>query len=223
MRASWQRRALLATIVALAIAQMRDCVATSIEIDLGNPGTLSVHKKVSFNALNGMLLMEQPLSLEFNFSNNEFVRLFSITSLLFSAEIDLHTNGVGQLGTLQGTGHLVDINGQPIPGFGVTGNSSGDDGSLSIGFFPLLKDQNGTPDKDLARPLDFFGIEFDLTVPDVQDPSIHVTGAEFRLVSDPDRVFGIGPGVPRDIVPDFGGTLLLFTIAFGSLITAKRL
>jgi hypothetical protein len=167
-----------------------------------------------------MQLTGQSLSLDFTFADNEFVRLFSITSPLFSAEIDLHTNGAGNLGDLQGTGHLVDINGQPIPGFGVIGQASGD-GSLSLGLFPLLKDHNGMPNKDLLRPLDFFGIDFNLTLPDVQNPSIHVTGADLGLFSDIVMPFGVGPGLPQDIVPDSGSTLVFLAVAFSSLVAAK--
>jgi hypothetical protein len=106
-----------------------------------------------------------------------------------------------------------------IPGFGVTGSASGHD-LLGIGLFPLLKDKNGTPNNDLPRPLDFFGIHFDLTFPDTLNPSIHVTGGEFGLFSDPGRVFGVGPGIPRDIVPDSDGTLLLLSVSVIGLLGA---
>ena len=89
-------------------------MATSSEVDLGSPGTLSADRTFSFDQLNNIQLVGQSLSLDFTFTNNAFVRLFTITSPLFSAQIDLQTNGTGQLGTLQGIGHLVDINGQPI-------------------------------------------------------------------------------------------------------------
>ena len=216
----WRRKTLLAGAFVFAIIQIRDCMATSSEVDLGNPGTLSAHRTFSFDQLNNIQFVGQSLSLDFTFTNNEFVRLFTITSPLFSAQIDLQTSGIGQLGILQGTGHLVDINAQPIPGFGVTGNASGD-GSLIIGLFPLLKDQNGTPDTSLARPLDFFSIHFDLILPNIQNPSIHVTGGDFGLFSDADRPFGIGPGLPLDIVPDSGGTLVLLSMALGSMVVVK--
>jgi hypothetical protein len=219
-RRSSRRKLFLALVAMCAFGRIPGCLATGIEIDLGTPGRLAVHKKNSFDQLNNVQLGGQSLSLDFTFSKSEFVRLFSITSSLFSVEIDLQTNGAGQLGFLQGTGHLVDINGQPIPGFGVTGNASGN-GSLSIGLFPLLKDQNGTPNKDLARPFDFFGIDFDLTLPNLDNPSVHVTGAEFGLFSDPDRVFGIGPDLPRDIVPDNGNTVVLLTFVLCFVGAAK--
>jgi hypothetical protein len=35
-------------------------------------------------------------------------------------------------------------------------------------------------------------------------------------------VFGIGPGVPRDIVPDSGSTLLLCTLMLITLLGVRR-
>jgi hypothetical protein len=157
------------------------------------------------------------LSIDLTISNNEFVRLFTITSPPFHVSITLQTNGTNAHVFLHGTGYLVDSQGMAIPGFGVTGSASGHN-LLGIGLFPLLKDENGTPNNDLPKPLDFFGIHFDLTFPDAHKESVRVMGGEFGLFSDPGTVFGIGPGIPRDIVPDSGSTLLLFSVAgFGLL------
>jgi hypothetical protein len=202
------------------MAPVATSVATSSEIDLGNPGTLSGHKTFTFDQLDQTPLGGQSLSLNFTFANHQFVRLFTITSSLFDAQISLQTNGTGDLGTLHGTGYLVDHNNDPIPGFGVTGNASGD-GLLSLGLFPLLKDKNGTPNTDLSRPLDFFSIHFDLALPVIQDPSIHITGGEFDLISGFDKPFGIGPDLPRDIVSDGGITIVLLAIGLAFIGVAK--
>ncbi len=189
--------------------------ATPIEIDLGSPPKIASDLSVPFNALNGTNIEGQTFSFDLAFSNNEFVRLFTITSPSFEVFIRLQTNGSGPLDSLQGTGNLIDSQNNAIPGFGVTGSASGNN-LLGIGLFPLLKDKNGTPNNDLPRPLDFSGIHFELMFPDIGNPSVHVTGGEFELVSDPDAVFGVGPGVPSDIVSDSGSTLLLFSItSFG--------
>ena len=189
--------------------------AVLISADLGSPHTITSQTlPSSFDALQGTLLNGQSVSLDVSFSNSEFVRIFSVTSWTFDASIKLQTNVTGFLGFLHGTGYLVDINGNAIPGYGITGSASGSDGSLFLGLFPLLKDENGTPNTDLLRPFDFYGVHYDLIFPDVNDPSIHVTSGQFTLFSDPNGVFGIGPGLPRDIVPDSGSTLLLLGIAF---------
>jgi hypothetical protein len=189
--------------------------AVLISADLGPPHTITYQTSPSsFDALQGTPLDGQTLSLDFSFSNGEYVRIFNVTSWTFDASVKLQTDGSGLLGFLDGTGYLVDINGNAIPGYGVTGSASGSDGSLFLGLFPLLKDENGTPDTDLLRPFDFYGVHYDLILPDVNDPSIHLTAGQFTLFSDPDGVFGIGPGVPANVVPDSGSTVLLFGVAF---------
>ena len=207
-------------ILAFVVGPVRGALATVSEIDLGSPGTLAIHRKFSFDQLNNTQLVGQSLSLDFTFSDNEFVRLFSITSTLFSTDIKLGTNGSGDVGTLHGTGYLIDQNGEPIPGFGITGEASGN-GAINLGLFPLLEDENGTPNNNLPRPLDFFGVHFDLMLPDIEEPWLHITNGQFGLFSQHDTPFGIGPGLPRDIVPDSASSLILLIIAVGFLITAK--
>lgn len=188
--------------------------AVLINVSLGPPHTITDHTaSPPFHDLQGTQLYGQSLSLDVSFRNGEFVRLFSITSWTFEASVKLQTNASGLLGYLDGTGYLVDVNGDPIPGYGVTGSASGSDGSLSLGLYPLLKDKNGTHNDDLLRPFDFYGVHYDLMLPDVNNPSIHLTIGQFILSSDPGGVFGIGPGLPADIVPESGSTMLFFGIA----------
>jgi hypothetical protein len=188
--------------------------AVLISADLGAPHTLTNHTSPSsFDTLDGTRLYGQTLSLNVSFLNGEFVRLFNITSWTFDAAIKLQTNGSGLLGFLDGTGYLVDSNGDAIPGYGVTGSASGADGSFSLGFYPLLKDKDGTHNTDLLRPFDFYGIHYDLTLPDLNDPSIQITLGQLMLSSAPGGVFGIGPGLPRDVVPESGSTVLLLGMA----------
>ena len=196
--------------------------AVLISADLGAPHTLTNHTSPSsFDTLDGTRLNGQTLSLNVSFLNGEFVRLFNITSWTFDAVIKLQTNGSGLLGFLDGTGYLVDSNGDAIPGYGVTGSASGSDGSLSLGFYPLLKDKDGTHNTDLLRPFDFYGIHYDLTLPDLNDPSIQITLGQLMLSSAPGGVFGIGPGLPRDVVPESGSTILLLGMA-GLLVGVVR-
>jgi hypothetical protein len=213
LRHAIRSRALIfAATAMLAVAGVRRVQAIAIQIDLGNPGTLSNDLAVAFNGLNGTSLLGQTLSLDFTFTNQEFVRIFTVTSDSFIAGLNLQTDGSGLVGFLQGTGYLLDAQGNAIPGFGVTGSASGDDASMFIGLFPLLKDSNGTPNDQLHRPFDFYGVHYDLTFP--SNPSVAVTAGQFRLLSDTGP-FGIGPGLPTDIrpAPDMGSTLLL--LGFG--------
>lgn len=209
----WMSKTGTFILAGLLVSLARSAEATPILVDLGPSHTITSQTPLSpFDELNGTPLSGQNVSVDFSFSNDEFVRLFSITSTTFEAFIKLQTNASGFVGFLEGTGYLVDLDGNAIPGYGVTGSASGSDGSMAIGLFPLLKDACGTPNTDLLRPLDFYGVHFDLSFPDANNPWIQVIGGEFTLISDARGVFGIGPGIPTDVVPDSGSTLLLFGI-----------
>jgi len=109
---------------------------------------------------------------------------------------------------------LVDQEGNPLQPPQQLGSASGDNGLLAAGLFPLLPG-------DLSRPLDFFGIHFDLTLP--VSPFVSITGEEFLFKSDGNAPFGVGPGVPTDIVPETGSTLLLLSLAlFGPILARLR-
>ena len=157
------------------------------------------------------------LSEDFLFANNAFVRLFTGTDSSFDAIIILQTSGSGLVGFLDGTGYLIDALGNAIPGYGITGSASSSDGSMGLGFFPLLKDKTGSPNEALNRPLDFYGVHFDITFP-VVDPSIEVTGGQFFLTAQ-GTTFGIGPNLPA---PDAGSTALLFGLAILVLYTPLK-
>ncbi len=207
----------------LALAGVGTVQATTIGIDLGPSSVLTginpETKNIGFDGLNGTPVVDT-VSVDFLFTNNAFVRLFTATQPGFEASITLQTNGSGLVGFLHGTGFLIDAHGNAIPGFGITGSSSGNDASMSIGLFPLLKDEDGTPNDQLQRPLDFYGVHYDFTFP--SNPSVAVTGGEFQLAANGDFTpFGIGPHIPADIVPDVGGTLLLLGIGLAGLIGMK--
>jgi len=186
--------------------------ATTIDLDLGPPPHVTSKVTNSFAALNGTALQGQTLSLDFTFSNGEFVRLFTVTSNPFVALLKLQTNSSGMVDSLSGTGFLVDQQGNPLQPPQQLGSASGNNGLLAAGLFPLLPG-------DLQRPLDFFGIHFDLTFP--MAPSISITGEEFLFESDSNAPFGVGPGIPADIVPDKGFTLLLLSLALFGPILAR--
>lgn len=210
----------------IALAGVGKVEASTIGIDLGpsqvltgiNPET----SRIPFDGLNGTPVVGS-VSVDFLFTNNEFVRLFTATQPAFDALIILHTNGSGLLGFLQGTGYLIDAHGNAIPGFGITGSASGDDASMGIGLFPLFKDTNGTPDDQLQRPLDFYGVHYDFTFP--SNPSVAVTGGEFLLTaSGAITAFGIGPNIPADIltIPECSSTtFFLLGIGLAGLVRMR--
>jgi hypothetical protein len=50
---------------------------------------------------------------------------------------------------------------------------------------------------------------------------VTITGGEFQLVS-PSNVFGVGPGVPANIVPDSGSTLFFLSLALVLVVAAGK-
>jgi len=197
-------------IAAVSLGAIVSAQATTIDLDLGTPPQVTSQVSSSFDALNGTALQSQTLSLDFTFSHGEFVRLFTATSSSFVALLKLQTSSVSQVDFLSGTGFLVDQHGNPMQPPQQLGSASGNNGLLAAGLFPLLPG-------DLSRPLDFFGIHFDLTLP--MSPFVVITGEDFLFQSDGNAPFGVGPGVPADIVPDDGSTALFLAITLAGLIS----
>jgi hypothetical protein len=212
LRDVFKASALFAAIIAVAsLGTVRSTQATTIDLNLEGAPHITSKVENSFAALNGIALQGQTLSLDFTFSNGKFVRLFSITSNPFVGLLKLQTNSPGMVDFLNGTGFLVDKHGHPLERPQQLGSASGD-GWLAAGLFPLLPG-------NLHRPLDFFGIHFDLTLP--VSPSISITGETLLFSSDDKRPFGVGPDVPSDLVPDEGSTLLLLSLASLGLIPVR--
>ena len=201
-----------AIISAVSLGAVLSARATTISLDLGTPPRVTSNVTNSFDALNGTALQGQTLSLDFTFSHGEFVRLFTVTSAPFVALLKLQTNGSSNIDFLSGTGFLVDQHGNPLQQPQQLGSASGDNGLLAAGLFPLLPG-------DLSRPLDFFGLHLDLTLP--MSPLVVITGEDFLFKSNGDGPFGVGPGVPRDIVPEGDSTALFLAITLAGLISMR--
>ncbi len=186
--------------------------ATVIETNLGTFPNITSQVGKTFTDLNGTSLSGHTMSLDFVFTNGTFARLFTVTRPLFSVSLQLQTSGVGNVGLLTGTGYLLDEAGNSLLSPQDLGSASGDDGSMRVGLFPLLSGQ-------LEGPVDFYGVHLDLTFP--TSLSVNIIEGYFDLiaagVSEDDR-FGIGPGVPPDIVPDSGGTILLLGASIAAIV-----
>jgi len=188
--------------------------AIAISLDLGPSGKITSELNTSFNTLNGVALAGQNVSLDFTFTNAEFVRLFTATSESFSTLISLQTDGTGLVGFLDGTGFLADQSNNPLHSPQTLGSASGGNGSMLAGLFPFFSNE-------LQQPVDFYDVHFDLTLP--VNSSVSITGAQFALNSEPHHPFGIGPGVPADILPDTGSTFLLLSFGLLVLVVGRML
>src|SRR5260370_29961472 len=122
----------------------------------------------------------------------------------------LQTSSSSSAGFLHGTGYLPDSLGNALEAPPETlGSASSSNGSMSVALLPTV-----------GSPLDFYDVHFDLTFP--TNPAV-VTGGQFRLLSNTGP-FGIGPGLPADIVPDTGSTAILLGLGFvGIILMTHRL
>jgi hypothetical protein len=173
--------------------------------------------------LDGVPLAGQNISFDIAFINGHFIRAFTRTTNLF-IDLRIPLNSVvpysedfaGQFPA--GSGYFLDQNGNPI------GPASG----LSLYFDALnffLSDIQlvSSLAPNTPRPLDIYGFHFDFAVPSVP-------GAEFvedqmsfpSVVIFSGREFGIGPDIPRDIVPESGDTLALLSIGVVGLLVGKQ-
>jgi hypothetical protein len=192
------RTYLFAVIALTVMASSQAVQGVAIQINAGAPGTLSSDTIIPFSDLNKTALLGQNSSVDFRFPNPEFVRLFTVTTA-FSVQMTLQTSSFSLVGFLHGTGFLTDSLGNPLEPPQTLGSASSNDGSMTVGLFSQVN-----------RPIDFYGVHYDLTFP--TNPAV-VTGGQFRLVSD-SGPFGLGPGLPTDIVPDTGSTAILLGLGF---------
>jgi len=116
--------------------------------------------------------------------------------------------------TVSGTATLLDSFGQPI------GSPSPLDEGLEGGpsFQPDVV-LSFTPDF-ATTPVDIYGIGYDLQLSDSP-------GKMFAIAPRQDAIlfggfYGVGPGIPRDIVPDAGSTLGLLLCGIAACAALKR-
>jgi hypothetical protein len=199
-------------LTALATTAIQTVQATIIELELGPSQTLSYDTSVLFEDLNGTPLTGQNLSVDFTFADNAFVRLFSVTTT-YGTSLLLHTDGAGLVGYLDGTGYLLDANRQALHTPQYLGAASSSDAWMCADLFPLWSGE-------VQAPFDGYGVHYDLTLPN--NPLVKVTGAELRLSAyGGEGPFGIGPGVPINLVPDTGETMLLLGLSLAMIVTAN--
>jgi hypothetical protein len=199
----------------VAILTMANLSATLI--DLGPSGIITERSR-SFSGLEGMQLAGQSLNLDFSFSNNEFIRVYSTTEgrPAFYSSLFLQTSATTSPGFLVGNGYVTDANGQQYSG--LVGRAMGDDGTTYLGLFPFWNDIGPIP--GIATPLDIYGIHYDITLPttaqtEIVSSQLGIFGLEIsNREGGPFSTIGIGPGIPDQIppVPDAGSTLLLLAI-----------
>lgn len=201
--------------------------ATTITADIGPQGIVGAGERdYVLNGLYGIPLQGQNWSLHITFSRDEFIRLYTASyypngtsgsnfgELTFDVLALLQTNATGSLDYPTGTAYAFGSTGNPVIPVQTTGGGSVSGfGALrvGVGVFPLLNQTNP------SLPLDFYGVHFDLTLPFSANHQIE--SGTLRLVSN--SVYGVGPGIPANMVPEGGSSLLLFGVGLAAICLPK--
>jgi hypothetical protein len=203
---------LLAVVAFLVLGSV--AAATPLWVDLGSTGVVHNSRTVDLGAPN-VQFAGQNIDIDFNFKNGQFVRLFTATNNSFQIDAFFRINNA-PLPALNfaGSGFLTDSHGADLgpavtlEAFPVTQHSH--QVGVDLVLRPLISD---------VVPVDVFGIHLDLTLPN--SPGFGFGDGPPGGVTFAGNVLGIGPGIPRDIVPDVGSTALFLTIALGGLISMR--
>jgi hypothetical protein len=189
-------------------------VATQLCIDLGPTGVVHSSRAVDSGAPNVQFL-GQNIDIDFSFQNGQFIRLFTETKNSFQIDAFFRINNA-PLPALNfaGSGFLTDNHGAELGPAVTLEASSVDDHSHQMGVDLVLRPLTGD-----VVPVDVYGFHLDLTLPNC--PGFGFGDGPPGGVIFGGNIFGIGPGIPRDIVPDFGSTALFLTIALGGLISMR--
>jgi hypothetical protein len=162
----------------------------------------------------------QNIDIDFSFQNpdprhSQFIRLFTATNNSFQIDVFFRINNA-PLPALNfaGSGFLTDNHGAELGPTVTLEAFPADDGVHQTGVDLLLR-----PVTSNAVPGDAYGFHLDLTLPN--SPGFGFGHGPPGGVTFDGNIFGIGPGIPRDIVPDFGSTALFLTIALGGLISMR--
>jgi hypothetical protein len=204
-------------LLALAAFLVRASVAVAIPlaIDLGPTGVVLRDSRTVECAGPDVRFEGQNIAIDFSFQNGEFIRLFTATKKSFQIDAFFRINNA-PLPPLNfaGSGYLTDNQGgalgPPITlqAFPVT------DLVNEVGVDLLLRLLTSN-----ALPADIYGIHLDLTLPDC--PGFGFGDGPVGGVTFAGDIFGIGPGIPRDIVPDLASTFLLLSLGLVGLVVAR--
>jgi len=189
-------------------------VATPLWVDLGPTGVVHNSRTVDLAAPN-VQFDGQTIGIDFSFENGQFIRLFTATNNSFQIDTFFRINNA-PLPALNfaGSGFLTDNHGAELGP------------AVTLVALPVEQDFHQVGVDLVLRPLtsdvvpdDVFGIHLDLTLPN--SPGFGFGDGPPGGVTFDGNIFGIGPGIPRDIVPDDGSTALFLAITLGGLISMR--
>ena len=197
----------------MSVVARRTTLAIPVPVDVGSTGLVLGGRTVEL-AAPSLQFQGQNITIDCNFENDEFIRLFTATKFFqIDAFFRINNASLPPL-NFTGSGFLEDSQGVAI---GPT---------ITLQAFPVT-DLGHEIGVDLVLtalstnvvPADVFGFHLDLALPD--SPSFGFGHGPPGAVTFDGNIFGIGPGVPRDIVPDGGNTVLFLAGTLAALILIR--
>ena len=200
--------------VAAFIVSGSVAVATPLCVDLGPSGVVHNNRTVDSGAPD-VGFAGQNIDIDFSFQNGQFIRLFTATENTFQIDAFFRINNA-PLPALNfaGSGFLTDSHGAELGP------------AVTLEAFPVTQHLHQVGVDLVLRPLtsdvvpdDAYGFHLDLTLPD--SPGFGFGSGPAGGVTFTGNIFGIGPDVPHDIVPDGGSTALFLTITLAGLVSMR--
>jgi hypothetical protein len=187
-------------------------VAIPIQVDLGSQGVFTFSQSISFPEP-AVQFQGQNIQFDFTFQNDEFIRLFTATQF-FDVDVLLRINNSPSPLLFTGIEYLTDSSGAPlgrpvsIQAFPVT---NGINEVIGTDFFAI-------PSIGSARPVDIYGIHLSLNLPN--EPAFEFPGGTSGAITFDSDIYGIGPNIPADIVPE-PSTMWLLTLGVIASISVR--
>jgi hypothetical protein len=199
--------------LATCLCTVPAALAIPIPVDLGSTGIVEGVRQVSVTAPD-VSFQGQNIIFDLSFQSDQFVRLFTATTF-FQIDIFFRINNAPIPQNFAGSGYLTDKNGQALGP------------SVTLQAFPVTNLVSEIGVDFLLRPLtsnsipaDAYGVRLDLTLPDSPGFGFVNTPAPGAIVFD-GNIFGIGPGIPANVIPEGGCTFVLFALAFGAVLAVR--
>jgi hypothetical protein len=186
--------------------------AIPIQVDLGSEGVFTFSQSISFPEP-AVQFQGQNVQFDFTFQNDQFIRLFTLTQF-FDIDVLLRINNSPSPLLFTGSEYLTDSGGVPLGP------------PVSIQAFPVTNGMNeviGTdffaiPSIGTARPVDIYGIHLSLNLPN--EPSFEFPSGTSGAITFDSDIYGIGPNIPADIVPE-ASTIWLFGFGATALVSGR--
>jgi hypothetical protein len=204
-------RACIIAILAFFLARSF-ALAIPIQVDLGSQGVFTFPQSISFPEP-AVQFQGQNVQFDFTFQNDEFIRLFTLTQF-FDIDVLLRINNAPSPLMFTGSEYLTDSSGVALGP------------PVSIQAFPVTNGLNeviGTdffaiPSIGSTRPVDIYGVHLSLNLPN--DPAFEFPSGAFGEITFDADIYGIGPNIPPDIVPE-ASTMWLLALGVTALVCGR--